>query len=89
MAIFESIKALEVKTSVLFNLDFANDLILSCLFLHFLFIDLNVLIPAIIIQIFNLIAELVIPIGVPTKESKGEMEIHPVIVEFKIRECSI
>ena len=28
----ELIKALEVKTSVLFNLDFANNTILSCFF---------------------------------------------------------
>ena len=35
-------------------------------------------------QIFNPIAELVIPIAVPTKEAKAEMETHPVIVENKI-----
>ena len=40
MLIFEPIKALEIKTSILFNLDFANDIILSCFFLFFLFIDL-------------------------------------------------
>ena len=33
MAVFESIKALEIKTSMLFNLDFANKTILSCFFL--------------------------------------------------------
>ena len=32
------------------------------------------LIPAVIAQIFNPIAELVIPIGIPTKEAKEEME---------------
>ena len=32
MAIFESIKALEVKTFMLFNLDFANNTILLCFF---------------------------------------------------------
>ena len=51
--------------------------------------DLCFLIPAVIAQIFNLIAELVIPIGIPTKEAKAEMETHPVIVEAKIRKCSI
>ena len=40
-------------------------------------------------QIFNPIAELVIPIGIPTKEEKTEMETHPVIAEGKIRRCSI
>ena len=38
---------------------------------------------------FNPIAELVIPIAIPTKEAKAEIEIYPVIVEPKIRECSI
>ena len=31
---------------------------------------------------FNLIAELVILIGIPTKETKAEMETHPVIAEI-------
>ena len=59
---------------MLFNLDFANDNILSCFFFYFLIIDLYFLIPAIISQIFNPIAELVIPIGIPTKEVKAERE---------------
>ena len=46
------------------------------------------LIPAVIAQIFNPIAELVIPIGIPIKE-KAETDIHPVIVETKIRKCSV
>ena len=40
----------------------------------FLFLFLNYLyflIPAVIAQIFNLIAELVIPIGIPIKEGKA------------------
>ena len=74
---------------MLFNLDFANGIILLCLFLFFLFIDLYFLIPAVITQIFNPIAELVIPLGIPTKKTKAEMETHPVIVEVKISECSI
>ena len=68
---------------MLFNLDFANDIILSFSFLFFLFIDLCFLISAVITQIFNPIAELVIPIGIWTKEAKAEMETHPVIVEIK------
>ena len=40
-------------------------------------------------QIFNPIAELVIPIGIPIEEVKTEIEIHPVIVEGKIRKFSI
>ena len=73
MTIFESIKALEIKTPVLFNSDFADDIILSCLFLFFLFIELCFLIPSVITQIFNPTAELVIPIGLPTKEAKAEI----------------
>ena len=43
------------------------------------------MIPAVITHIFNPIAALVIPIGIPTKEAKAEMETHPVIVEVMIR----
>ena len=55
----------------------------------FLIIDLHVLISAVITQIFNPFAELVIPIGIPTKKAKAEMKTHPVIVDIKISECSI
>ena len=73
---------------MLFNFDFANNTLLNTtLFLFFLFIDLYFLIPAVITQMFNPIAELIIPIGFPTKEAKVEMEIHPVTVEIKISEC--
>ena len=70
-------------------MDFANNTILSCFFFFFLIIDLNFLISAVISQIFNPIAELVIPIGIPNKEAKEEMETDPVIVEINIRKCSI
>ena len=43
----------------------------------------------VIAQIFNFVAELVIPIGIPTKETKSEMERHTVIAEAKTRKCSI
>ena len=46
--------------------------------LLFLMSDLYFLIPAIITQIFNPIAEII-----PTKEAKPEMETHPVTVETK------
>ena len=62
---------------MLFNLDFANNTILSCFF-FFLIIDLYFLIPAVTAQNFNPTAELVFPIGIPTKEEKAEMETHPV-----------
>ena len=58
-------------------------------FAFFLIIDLYLLIPAVILKIFNPIAELVIPIGIPTKDQKAGMETHLVIVGAKIRKCSI
>ena len=47
------------------------------------------LIPVAIAEVFNPIAELIIPIGKPIKEGKAETEIHPVIVEAEISKCSI
>ena len=84
LLIYESIKAFKIKTFMLFNLDFANNTILSCFFFFFLILDLKFLIPAVIAQLFNPIAELVIPIRIPIKEAEAEIEIHPVIVEAKI-----
>ena len=87
--ILELSKVLEIETSMLFSLDFASNTILSCFFFFFLIIDLYFLIPTVIAQIFNPIEELVIPIGIPTREAKAEVETHPVIVQAKTRKCSI
>ena len=59
--------------------------------MRFFFLNywLILLIPAAIAQILNPIAELVIPIGIPTKEAKAEMETHPVIIEAKVRKYPI
>ena len=38
---------------------------------------------------FTPIAELVIPIGMPTKEAKAEMETHPVTAGTKTSKCLI
>ena len=54
------------------------------LFFFFLNIDLHFLIPAVIAQIFNLTAELAIPIRIPTKEGSSETKTHPVTTETKI-----
>ena len=70
---------------MLFNLDFANNTILLS---FFSFLSLF-LFAAVIEQIFNPITELVISIGIPTKEAKTEMETRQVIIEPKIRKCSI
>ena len=71
---------------MVFNLDFADNTILSC---SFFLIDLYFFIPAVIAQIFNSIAELLIPIGIPSKEAKAEIQMHPVIVKAKIKKFSI
>ena len=73
---------------MLLNLDFENNTILSCFFFFFLIIDLYFLIPVVIIHIFNPIAELIIPIVIPTKEAKAETETHPLTAETKISKCS-
>ena len=52
-------------------------------FFFFLVIDSYVSIAAVITQILNPIAELVILTGVPTKEAKSEMEIHLGTVKLK------
>ena len=74
---------------MVFNLDFANENVLPSFFLFFLIIDLYFLIPTVIKQIFNAIAELVIPTGIPTKEANAGMKIHLVNVEIDISKCSI
>ena len=58
-------------------------------FFFSLFIDIYFLIPAVIAQIFNPIAEVTIPIGIPTKEVKEEIETHPVTTKAQINKCSI
>ena len=59
------------------------------LFFSFLFNDLYLFIPAVIAQIFNSVAELIIVIGMPTKKEKAEIKIYSVIAEAKIRNSSI
>ena len=59
------------------------------LFFFFLIINLYYLIPAIITQIFNSTAELIILTGIPTKEAKAATEMYPVTVEIKISDFSI
>ena len=71
---------------MIFNLDFANNTILSCLFFFFLIPDRYLLIPAVIARIFYPIAEFVIPIEIPVKEQKQKCRV---IVEAKIRNCPI
>ena len=74
---------------MLFDLDFANNTVFSCFFSFFLIIDLYFLTTAVIAQIFNPTAKLIIPTGIPTKEVKPELEAPPVTLEPKIRMNSI
>ena len=74
---------------MLFNLDFANNTILSCFFFYFFIIDLDLIIPPATEHIFYSVEELVIPIGIQIKEAKAEIETHPVVVEAIIRTCPI
>ena len=78
-------KDLEIKISVLYNLVFASNTILSFFFFFFLNIGLYFLIPGVIVQILNFIAEVIVPIGIPSKEAIEEIEIHSVTAETKIR----
>ena len=66
---------------MLFNLDFASNTILICFF--FLIIHLYFLISAVIAQIFNPIAQLIISIETPSIEAKGELERHVVAAKAK------
>ena len=43
---------------------------------------------AMIAQIFNPTAELVIPTGTSTNQAKAEIETHPLTAETKIIKCS-
>ena len=53
---------------------FCNNTILSCSFFFSLIIDF--LIPKVFLQIYNPIAGLVMPIGIPTIDKKVEIETH-------------
>ena len=75
-----------METKTLFYL---VEILLTILYDHasyffFFIIDLYILIPSIITQVLNPIAEIVIPTRIPNKEEKAEMEIDPVIVEILV-----
>ena len=74
-----------------FSLDFANNTILSGFFFYFFIIELYFIIPLAtsFINIFYCIEKFVIPIGIQIKEAKAEIEKHPLIVDAKIRTCSV
>ena len=55
----------------------------------FLITDSYFLIPPVIGQVFIFTADLVIFIGMPTKEAKEDIEAHPLTAKSKITKCSI
>ena len=72
--IYESIKALKFKTSIVFNLNFLDDTILSCFFFFFFMIGLYFLSPAVIAQIFIATSEIITPTGAATNEANAEIK---------------
>ena len=78
----------KTKTSVVFNLVFANNTILSCFFFFFLMIELYILISAVIAQTFDSTAELAMPTKTPISEANTEVETQLLKAESKIIKCS-
>ena len=68
--IYHSIKVLEIRTSIVFNVLFPKNTILSCYSFFFLIIDLYFWIPAVIAQTFIPTAEIVIPTITQTNEEQ-------------------
>ena len=71
---------------MLFNLDSANNIIISYFFFLFLYYWRILFNSCCYYTNFFHIAELAIPKGKATKEAKAEMETHPVIVQITICE---
>ena len=74
---------------MLFNSAFADNTISSCSFFFFLNYWLIILTPAVIVQISNLVAELIISVGILTKEAKAEIETHLIAVKAKVKKRSM
>ena len=89
LLIYDSIKALEIITSIVFNLSFPNNTsILQCFFFFFFIIDSHFVITAVIAQMFIPTAELVIPIAIQTNQANAEIETQPVTVQARISKVS-
>ena len=81
---YESIKTLEIRTSIVFNLSFPNlsfPTILSCFLIFFFIINLDFLITATVGQIFIPTAELIVPTGTQTNEASADIETQALNVE--------
>ena len=86
--IYELIKDLEIRTSIVFNLSFPNNTILSCFFFFSYIIELYFLILAVIAQPLISTAEIMIPTWKQANEANIEIETQSVTVETKISKCS-
>ena len=86
--LLKQIRQLEIKTSIVSNLDFPNNTISLCFFFFFLIIDSHYFIPGMIAQSFSPTAELVIPTSTQTNKANTEIERQPVTVETKISKFS-
>ena len=82
--IFQWMAISEIKIFMEFSLVFANNTISSRFCLSVLVTNLYFVVYSVIAQILNPTAEFTVPIGVPTKEEKTEIETHPVIADTKI-----
>ena len=77
--IFESINALEIKTSTFYVIYILVTILFDRVSSSFLIIDLYFLFPAVTAQMFSLIVEL----KLPSKEAKVKVEMHPVTAKMK------
>ena len=57
--------------------------------MFFFLLTIDFLIPEASAQIFNPLAEPINAIEITRKEAKADIEIYPVIVETKIKKCSL
>ena len=78
---YESIKALEIRDSMLFNVGFANYFIIFFSFFNYY---LYILISLFTAHIFSSTPEIIVLLEIPTTEAKAEIETHPVTSKAKI-----
>ena len=82
-------KTLEIRTSLVFNFDFANNTILSCFFFFRFIIYLHFLIPVVIAKSLIRTTELIILTGKQIYAANAKIETQPLITEDRISKCSI
>ena len=85
---YESIKALGIRTSLVLNLSFPYNIFLLSFFVFFFIIDLYLLVLAVTAQMFVTITEHVIPTGRQKNETNAEIETQPGSCEDTISKFS-